>query len=169
VKARVEREQAWAFLNLMQVSGLVKDALDEHLQETAAMSLAEQGMLIRIATARDGRVRMANLASLMMVSRSGATRIVDRLEQAGLVRREFGPEDRRATFAAVTEKGRALAMRSMPVFKRAVEERFIRFLDAEDVACLRRTLRKVLEGNGVWDDARCSPPFPLMSRTKART
>ena len=46
----------------------------------------------------------------------GATRIVDRLEEAGLVRRETSPTDRRVTYAATTEAGQALFRRSMPVF-----------------------------------------------------
>lgn len=130
------------------------------------MSLAEHGLLLRIAMQPDRRVRMADLASLMLVSRSGVTRIVDRLEQAGLVRREFDPSDRRATFAAVTEEGRELTLRTMPIFRQAVRERFAMFLDAEDVAALRRALRKVLEGNDAWDDARCSPTFPRTGRTE---
>ncbi len=159
-------EATWAWINLVQVSAIVEAALEEQLQGTAALSLAEHGLLLRIAVQPVRRVRMADLASLMLISRSGVTRIVDRLEEAGLVRRESDPSDRRATFAAVTDQGRTLALRTMPIFRQAMRERFAKFLDAEDVAALRRALRKVLEGNDAWDDARCSPTFPQAARTE---
>src|SRR5918996_3114417 len=65
--------------------------------------------------APNDRVRMNELADELVVSRGGATRLVARMEEAGLVRRETPPSDRRATFAIITAKGVAALERAVPV------------------------------------------------------
>jgi DNA-binding MarR family transcriptional regulator len=102
---------------------------------------------------------MADLASLLLVSKSGVTRLVDRVEQAGLVEREFSATDRRVTFASITPAGREALDRANPAFARGLAQAFSRHLADSDLRCLRAALRKVLEGNGQWEEDRCSPRY----------
>src|ERR671936_1676984 len=101
---REERTRAW--LNVVQTNRVVSDALEEAVESAAGMSLAEYELLVRISNAEDGRLRMADLADLLLVSKSGVTKLVDRVEQAGLVARESSEEDRRPTFARANQGGR---------------------------------------------------------------
>ncbi len=159
VKPVIAPDRMGAWLNLIQANRVVAAALEEQLQLESGLSLAEHETLARIAETPDGKLRMAELASLLLVSKSGATRIVDRLEEAGLVRRDVCLSDRRVTYAALTPQGREVLDRSMPVLRRGLERSFSVYLADTDVASLRRALRKVLEGHGKWDESRCSPGF----------
>jgi DNA-binding MarR family transcriptional regulator len=154
-----DEERLGAWLNLIQANRIVSDVLEEHVEAAAGLSLAEHEVLIRIGFSPDGRLRMADLASLLLVSKSGVTRLVDRVEQAGLVKREFSPNDRRVTFASITDAGRAALDRANPAFARALDQAFSQHMNDSDVACLRAALRKVLEGNGEWEESRCSPRY----------
>ena len=69
------------------------------------ISPLEFGVLLRLARSPAQRLRMTDLAAQAGLSTSGVTRVVDRLEQSGMVRRETCPSDRRGSFAALTDKG----------------------------------------------------------------
>ena len=71
-------------------------------------------MLLFLADSPDGRMRMSELADSVLLSRSGLTRLVDRLERDGLLEREPCEEDARGYFAAITDRGRALFDRGPP-------------------------------------------------------
>jgi DNA-binding MarR family transcriptional regulator len=152
---REERTRAW--LNVVQTNRVVSDALEEAVEAAAGLSLAEFELLVRISNAEDGRLRMVDLADLLLVSKSGVTKLVDRVEGAGLVARESSAEDRRLTFARITKDGRRALGRAAPAFEEAHERVFSQHLSDQDVRCLRGALHKVLEGNGAWEERRCSP------------
>jgi DNA-binding MarR family transcriptional regulator len=150
-------EELGAWINLVQARDVVAVALERRLQAGAGVSLAEHEVLVRLATAPGKRLRMLDLATLLLVSKSGITRLVDRLTREGWVRRELSDLDRRFVYAALTERGHAKVRASVPVFAEAVRDAFLRHVSEQDVADLRRILRKLLEGHGLWSDARCSP------------
>jgi DNA-binding MarR family transcriptional regulator len=87
-----------------------------------------------------------------MLSRGGATRLIARMEEAGLVRREIPAHDRRATYAHVTEKGQAALERAVPIHMAKVEEYFQQHLSEEELDVLARAMGKVLRGLGAEDD-----------------
>jgi DNA-binding MarR family transcriptional regulator len=84
----------------------------------------------------------------LTVSRGGATRLIARMEEAGLVEREIPKEDRRATYARITPAGEEALMRAKPVHFAAVEEAFSRLIDDDEAAVLRAVNARVLLGNG---------------------
>ena len=69
------------------------------------MPLAWYDVLLTLAQAPERRLRMAQLADRVLLSRSGLTRLVDRLEREGLVRREPSPDDARGTYTVLTAAG----------------------------------------------------------------
>jgi DNA-binding MarR family transcriptional regulator len=71
------------------------------------MAPAEFEVLLRLGRSPSGRLRMTDLAAQADLSTSGVTRVVDRLERSGLVRREHCPSDRRGSFAVLTGDGAA--------------------------------------------------------------
>jgi DNA-binding MarR family transcriptional regulator len=71
--------------------------------------------------------------------------VVDELQQAGLVRREPNPEDRRSLFAVLTDEGRKRLRAAAPAYLAGIEEHYTRHLDDEEVAVLTRALGRVLE------------------------
>ena len=155
----LDHEYAGAWMNLLQANSVLSGELESKLQDQAGLSLAEHELLARLSMATDGRLRMCDLASQLIVSRSGITRLVDRLHRMGLVRRDDSPADRRVIHAVLTAKGRKAYEDSLPVFASSLEEHFSSHLTQSDVKTLRKILRKVLAANGAWDEARCSAPI----------
>jgi DNA-binding MarR family transcriptional regulator len=161
---RVDRETFRAWMNLLQAHSVLVEALESRLQTEKSLSLAEHEVLTRLIFAPEGRLRMLDLSNLLLISKSGATRLVDRLARNGFVKREDSPTDRRVTYALITSEGRRLLRDSEPVLFGALEEHFSSHLSDADVRALRRSLRKILVGNGEWEDARCSPGFAQAKR-----
>src|SRR2546423_13919324 len=97
--------RAWtAFLDAQ--AALLRQ-LEAELVEREDMTLAEFDVLIQLGMAADRRLRMTELSERVRLSRSGLTRLVDRLVKAGLVKRTRSSSDRRGTFASLTAARRA--------------------------------------------------------------
>jgi DNA-binding MarR family transcriptional regulator len=94
----------WAELRARHRS--IEAALEAALHERLDLSLSELETLERVAACDGYRIRMTELAACAGLSKSGMTRLVDRLESEGLLRREHCPSDRRGAEAVLTPKGR---------------------------------------------------------------
>lgn len=79
--------------------------LETELEAEHPISLGAYDVLVQLAEAPDRRLRMAELADAVLLSRSGVTRLVDRLEVAGMVTRERFANDGRGVVAIITTKG----------------------------------------------------------------
>ncbi len=141
-----------AFYGLLLVEWRLGDELEAELQAKAGVSLGRLELLMHLSF-EDGRRRMSDLADALMLSRGGATRLVAKAEEDGLVTREIPPDDRRATYAVLTEAGRAAAERGFPVYLEAVQRRFHDFVDDDEIEVLVRVWNRVLQGN----DMACKP------------
>jgi DNA-binding MarR family transcriptional regulator len=82
--------------------------LDSELRAAHGLPLSSYEVLLRLRTAPDGAMRMSELADSVLLSRSGLTRLVDRLERAGFVERRECEEDARGLLAVITPAGRDL-------------------------------------------------------------
>ena len=82
--------------------------LDAQLAREHKLPLSSYEVLLYLADAPDGRMRMSELAESVLLSRSGLTRLVDRLEREGLLKRERCESDARGWFAEITPAGRRL-------------------------------------------------------------
>jgi DNA-binding MarR family transcriptional regulator len=152
-----DAEAILAWLNLNQAHAVLRAGLGRALETQAGVGISEIEVLRRLAFAPDERLRMRDLADQLFVAQSGITRIIDRLVRQGWVVREQPPDDRRTIYARLTDEGRSVVERAVPVYARTVAEQLGGDLSASDVAELRRVLRRVLEGLGAWDDERCDP------------
>src|SRR6476469_4011332 len=88
--------------------------LERELAE-AGLPIGWYDVLLQLAEAPERRLRMADLADRVLLSRSGLTRLIDRLQADGLVRREPSPEDARGTFTVLTDTGMARLRAAAPV------------------------------------------------------
>ena len=119
------------------------------LQGTLGRELAARGMPIAFydvltqLAETGGRLRMSELADAVLLSRSGLTRLIDRMERAGFVKRERCADDRRGAFAAITPAGRRALRRTGPVHARGVSEHFARHLTREEANTLTGALERV--------------------------
>jgi DNA-binding MarR family transcriptional regulator len=155
---------------LAKVRARIWAALDDELQEREQIPITWFEVLSRLVQS-DGALPMNELASALLASPSGMTRLVDRIELAGLVRRIPHPSDRRVTLVALTDAGRELLERVMPHIKRVVVEGFASRLSEEQARALRSILEQLLEATGGLnpDDAQCSPGQMTAKRQSARS
>jgi DNA-binding MarR family transcriptional regulator len=87
---------------------------------------------------------MQELSASVLLSKSGLSRLVDRMVEAGLVRRERCEDDRRGWFAVLTDQGRSALRRAAPVHLRGIQEHFVRHLEPEEVQVLSTALARVV-------------------------
>jgi DNA-binding MarR family transcriptional regulator len=154
-----ERLDAWrAFL---VAHSLVTRRLDEELRAAGGPTLAEYDALVQLSGADGGRLRMNELADRVLLSRSGVTRLVDRLVADGLVARVSCPSDARGSMAALTDRGRAALREAARTHLHGVERYFTTPLNDEDVGALRHALDAVIDASAAGTaHERCSAHGP---------
>jgi DNA-binding MarR family transcriptional regulator len=153
----LDEERIAAWVNLGQAVHVVQGALDRRLEAAAGVSGPQFELLWRLNATPGQRLQMTEIAGLLLASKSGVTRLVDRLVEEGLVAREIPPENRRVTYAELTPRGKAVLAKAQDAFGPALEASFSNHLSDSDIRAMRRILRKVLEGNGAWAHDRCEP------------
>lgn len=126
----------------------VDEALDRDLQQAFGRSLAEYEVLVHLSEAPERRMRMAELAEQSLQSRSRLTHTVDRLEACGIVERRPCEDDRRGTWAVLTDRGVALLEEMAPVHVESVRRRLLDPMDRAELEVLGRALAKVVEALG---------------------
>ncbi|WP_431920775.1 MarR family winged helix-turn-helix transcriptional regulator [Nonomuraea jabiensis] len=109
----------------------------------AGLSEIDFETVIRLARSPGQRLRMSDLAAQTELSTSGVTRVVDRLEREGLVIREACPSDRRASYAVLTEAGRARLESVLPQHVQDIDDWFTGLLGEEELEAFLATLRKI--------------------------
>jgi DNA-binding MarR family transcriptional regulator len=129
----------------LQASVLLPRRLDEELQAAHGLSLAEYDTLLHIANAPDRRVRMSVLADRVLLSRSGITRLVDRLVANGMVERWACPTDARGAEAVLTGSGLDRLREAAKTHVAGIERHFLAPLDATDREAIEHGLGRVAE------------------------
>ncbi|KAA0271973.1 MAG: MarR family transcriptional regulator [Acidobacteria bacterium] len=122
-------------------------AIDERLEHDHDLSLGSYEVLLLLSSAPEQSMRMGRLADGLLLSRSGLTRLIDRMVARGLVERHTCSEDRRGTWARLTEAGAERFRRARPTNLAAIREQFVSRLDRDDLERLARVWEK-LEGSG---------------------
>ena len=132
---------AWrAFLN---AHAATIAAIERELAVEDLVPLTWYDVLVALSEAPGHRRRLHELARAVVLSRSGLTRLVDRLEAAGLLRREPCPDDRRGAYAVLTPEGEATLRRAWPTYGRGIAEHFARHLSDEEARVLTEALERV--------------------------
>jgi DNA-binding MarR family transcriptional regulator len=132
--------EAWR--SLLQAHATLMRRLETDLAQATGLALADFDVLAQLASA-GGELRMTELASRALISRSGMTRRVARLVDEGLVRRANADADARGVVVALTEAGLARLTETAPVHLRGVSELFVAQLDDQELAVLKSALDKV--------------------------
>ncbi len=164
-----------AWLTLLQTRATVMDAVEDDLQRSVGLPLAWFEVLLQVAGAPEGRLKMQDLAHTVLLSKSGVTRLVDRMVEAGLVTRETHPGDRRIVYATATTEGRTQLRRALPIHAESLNRHFAAVLTPAELRMISATLVKVLDAAG-YVPAACpsvvlpeSPPSGSRSRAARRS
>jgi DNA-binding MarR family transcriptional regulator len=126
-------------------ASLVRD-LNAELESSHGLPLTDYEVLLYLESAPCQRLTMGDLAQTVLLSQSGITRLVDRLEQAGLVVREGCSEDRRVMYARLTDKGCTTLAEARPTVLTGVRRRFLSLFADDELDALAEAWERVRPG-----------------------
>jgi DNA-binding MarR family transcriptional regulator len=140
------RLQPWrAFLT---AHARITRRLDEELRAEHDISLAEYDALLTIADAPDRRIRMRQLADRVLLSKSGVTRLIDRLVLDGLVERRACASDARGAEAVLTTAGLDRLRHASRTHLRGINEHFLAAVGPDDLSSIQRSMQAVADRAG---------------------
>lgn len=129
----------------LQAHSHVLGRLESDLQDEHALPLAWYDVLVQLVEAPERRLRMTELAERVLLSRSGLTRLVDRLERGGLVERQACDEDARGLFAVLTAAGYARLRQASPTHLRGIHDYAVGRLDPAELRALSQLMARFLD------------------------
>ncbi|RYX83776.1 MarR family transcriptional regulator [bacterium] len=139
--------RAWGSLLLSHAHWTAR--IEKRLNELGALSLESYDVLLILSYAPNCRLKMGELYDAVTLSRSGLTRLVDRLERDNLVRREVCSNDRRSFEAILTDEGEAERARCWPIYAEILAEEFACYFSDSDANELTRLLERPLKGEHI--------------------
>jgi DNA-binding MarR family transcriptional regulator len=137
--------QMLAWRRFLRAHSLVTRALESDLLAEQRLPLASYDVLVQLVEAPQRRLRMSELAERVLLSRSGLTRLVDRLEREGLVRREACDSDARGLFTVLTDAGLERLRAASPVHLRGVAQYAVGRLDDAEARTLADLLARMID------------------------
>ena len=129
----------------MSATALLPEQLGRDLQRDSGLTNADYEILVWLSEFPDRRIRMSDLADRTLSSRSRLSHQIDRMERAGLVSREVCENDRRGSFAVLTDKGWDLLVSAAPAHVESVRRHLVDVLTPEEFEALGRACSKVSE------------------------
>lgn len=158
--------QAWRAL--LRAQATLASHLERELVQAEGLPLAWYEVLLVLDHAPEGALRLQQLMDTVLMTKSGVSRLVDRMEEAGLVARAGCPSDRRGAFAVITGEGRARLRRAVPVHAVGIDRHLASVLDPARAAELRDALTAVADALGAKPSAPCGAstaglPQPTMA------
>jgi DNA-binding MarR family transcriptional regulator len=140
---RDPRLAAWR--SFLRAHATLMRTLEAELSREQDLALTDYDVLVQLAVAPDRRLRMSELADALLLSRSGATRLVDRLVASRLVERVTCDTDRRGQWASLTAAGHKRLQRATPTHLRGVAEHFLDRIEPDDLSALERMLEPIAQ------------------------
>ncbi len=140
-------EEAMAWEGLLEVSRRLRRGAEEAILEEFELSVSMLGIMGRLSAARARTLRQTELAEAMGLSLSRVSRVVDLLEQRGLVARRDCPSDARATNVKLTAQGASLTARAQRCLATHVQASFLNRLDGGEAQVLAALFRRLIEAS----------------------
>lgn len=131
-----------AFRMLLETHRRLIDAVEARLA-IRDLPLMQYDVLVQLSEAEDRRLRMQDLAERVLLSKSGLTRLVDRMETAGYVTREIATSDARGVYAVLTNRGLASLEAAVPAHRQDVVELFASAMTEDEANHVTGVLRRV--------------------------
>jgi DNA-binding MarR family transcriptional regulator len=141
MKDPVSAEAVRAWARLIRVEQALLQKVEQDLKAADLPPLDWYDVLLELDRAEDGRLRHRDLHPRLLLAKYNLSRLIDRLEDAGLVRREPSADDARGADIAITAKGRELRRRMWPIYAAAIDRHFASRLSERQIEQLSRILQ----------------------------
>jgi len=147
-QAELGEAELGAWRGLVRVHAALARELDAELEARHGLPLSSYEVLRSLSRAPGGRLRMAELAEHVLLSRSGMTRLIDRLEREGVVARSTCAKDGRGCYAVLTDRGRAMVEDARSTHIEVVRRGFLRHFSEDEMRELAQLWERVLPRAG---------------------
>ena len=134
-----------AWRNFLRVHAVLTREFDEELRRAHGLPLTSYDVLVNLESAPNRQMRMSELADAVLLSRSGLTRLVERLERDGLLSRADCPGDARGSFAVLTKAGVARLEEARKTHLSGVRERFLGQFSGDELERMADNWRRLLD------------------------
>ena len=145
---RIDDPRITTFGRLFEAHAKLTHQLNTELEEAVGIPLSWYGVLLLVGRSPEGVRPIGELINATAFTSGGVTRLVDRMERAGYVRRSPCPSDRRVQFVGLTDAGRALLERATDVHLRGIQRHLIDKVHADEVPVLDDLLARLVRENG---------------------
>jgi DNA-binding MarR family transcriptional regulator len=142
-KRRLSEAEIRGWEALVRAYATATHALERAADSRGGLPLGEHFLLVQIARGPETGVRPTDLAASSLLTKSGITRALDRLEQDGLIERRTCPTDKRGSLVVLTSRGRRLVKRSAPSHVRAIVRHFAEPLSSAELDVLTTALERI--------------------------
>jgi DNA-binding MarR family transcriptional regulator len=143
---RLDDRELRAWRGMLRTHATLTKALDAELEAAHGLPLSSYEVLLHLGDADGRRMRMSDLADSVILSRSGLTRLVDRMEREGLIERQSCPSDARGSFATLTAAGRRKLTAARATHLAGVRSMFLDHFTPEEQEVLGAAWERVLPG-----------------------
>jgi len=133
---------AWA--RLIRAQQALLERVEADLKEAGLPPLGWYDVLLELNRVEEGRLRQHEICGKVLLSKYNLSRLLDRLEEEGLVKRQPCKEDGRAAVVGITAAGRALQKKMWPVYEQAIERYFARHLSAGEAQQLAELMGRMI-------------------------
>jgi DNA-binding MarR family transcriptional regulator len=148
--ARLNDVERGAWVGFLRAHHVLVGELDDELRRAHGLPLTSFDVLVQLDMAPDQQLRMSELADAVLLSRSGLTRLVERLEAKRLLERRECTEDARGAYAVLTGEGRALLTDARKTHLAGVRRLFLERFDEDELESLGNLWQRVLPGAHVY-------------------
>ena len=133
-----------AWMALVRTYARLWDQVEAQMRQDSGLTMPRYDVLMQLDVA-GGRLGLTELASSIVLSPSGLSKLLDRMEASELIRREPDPRDARSTFAQITPRGRSLVRKARDRHHEWLQQVVGDALDDRDVVDLTRIMRRIAE------------------------
>lgn len=144
-KQRVEEQHLAAWRGFITAHARIIDQINNELVASDCIPLHWYDVLVELFEAPEQRLRLHELADKVVLSRSGLTRLIDKLETANLLQRAPDPLDRRGSYAVLTAEGEKALRNAWPIYARGILHHFAQHLSDEEAQTLTNAFARMLE------------------------
>jgi DNA-binding MarR family transcriptional regulator len=139
------KEQQAHWRSWLAASTVLREQLSRELQDLHGLTMTDYEIMVRLSERETNAIRMSDLATLTLLSRSRLSHQIDRMEAAGLVSREVCPDDRRGQLAVLTAAGMKALETAAPDHVEGVRKHFVDVLTDAEYKALGSAAKKIAD------------------------
>lgn len=141
----LSKEQQTHWRSWLTATTVLREQLSRELQDSHGLTITDYEIMVRLSEAENRSIRMSDLATLTLLSRSRLSHQIDRMETAGLVLREVCPDDRRGQLAVLTNSGMKALISAAPDHVEGVRKHFVDLLTDAEYKALGNAAKKIAD------------------------